>query len=1294
MKNHRSQRSTLLHRLSSTKPRLADFLWLVVITFSFVIVLPAQEYRGLILGQVTDPSGAAITGAAITATGPQQQYSTQTDAGGSFTIPFVQPGTYEVTVEAPGFKKAARTGVVIDISQKVNVNFKLELGVVSEVVSVEAEAVGVNTADASGGTVIGTQLTQELPVNGRSVYDLLALTPGVRGSTTSRGWDQRNDYVINGVQNNYNQFTLNGAPISQQTSSGRGTWLISPNTDGVAEFKVMTNTYDAQYGRVGGGTVNVVMKSGTNRFHGTAYDYWRNRVLDANTFANNQRGGQDALKVLPAGIRCTSCKPQHNQHDFGGTVGGPIKPEKLFFFFSYEGWRESAPTSGSTNTVSPDLRPITAAQAAASGGTLDPGDVDFRQFFTNTLGSRYNSTAPTTLATKGGIFNPFVCATSSGGNCVTRQRIVNAHGVQDVIPARLISPIGLKILNLYPAANSPGEPGQNNYVFNAPGSLNFNQPIIRVDYNLSDRTKIYGMFSHWAGTQFQNNTGYVDPASLPLIQGNINSTRSFLSQILSGTHTFRDNLLADIRVSYARGVDSSPNGAVAAGLVKLTPADLGFANYPVPPTTNASAAPTIRVSNLPDIIGNRTFSDFGHPPFNQIFEVAPTVSHVIGRHNLKYGGQFMLIDAIPCCGNGDSEGLGVGPGGRFSFNSNFSKQGPNINNNNDGAGLASLLLGVPSGDNPTDNAIPYSLPVYEAYKYYAVFIQNDLKLRRNLTVNLGLRWDIETSPRERHNRLNAGFNYGIANPITDFVINPGTITMPAGGTFTVPNPIVGGFAFASDKLAPYDTHWNQWQPKFGIAWGISPKTVLRGGYGLGYVFAIELGGSTTFSRTTRYQASNGTDPNPANLFNSGIPYPNGLVTPPGSTFGLLSGVGGGSSFDQRNRRIPHVHSYSLGIQRELPGKMILDVSFVGTYSKEIRVGVQFGTITPSQFQYCHDHSTDCTTSIPNPFYWRNLRNQGASLPPDFLASYKASDVGGLPTIRRVDLMSAFPEFGGNVFSNTEPIGYTNYNSLVTKLEKRISGGNVLINGLTFLGSFTWSKTMQATGFLNNGFLHDPNLLYRLTDSDRTFDFAFAGLYGLPFGKNGILGKDSHGALGELINDWSVDWILTMDSGTPVNGIPNTLAFNCPQNNNSYLPAPGKRNFSEWLYNETPSCFTNFDPFTAVTVNPRAGNVRNRWIPPQLTLAAQKKFRLREGLALQFRAEAFNATNTPTFGGPNTGGATNPTQPVFVNLPSSTGYNVRTQVPFGTPGSCTGYGCINANQANDQRKFQLSLKFLF
>ncbi len=498
--------------------------------------------------------GAAIPGAKITAKGPQQTYTAVSRGDGDFTLSFVELGIYSVRAEAANFGTETQNGIHIDVAAKVNLIFHLKVGAVSDTVSVAANSAELNTADASGGTIMDPEKIQSLPLNGRQVYQLLPLTPGVKqntgGFSGTRAWDETNNIYINGQSGNYNQFTLNGAPVSQQGGGGAGTWNISPSVDAVEEFKVMTNTYDASYGREAGGTVNTVLKSGTDQFHGTLYDFWRNSVLDSNSYSARQ---QD------------SPKPPHNEHQFGGTVGGPVLKGRTFFFFSYEGYRQTEPGTTTTGTLTPDMLPQADGSVNLSGYLSGVGETN--------------------------IYDPLTthCAVQGQNPC---QQYVRDQFPNNTIPANRVSAIGLAFAKLYPAPNRPGY--TNNYVMVNPQKHTYNMPIARVDQVFTDKTRMYAMFAWWAGHEVSNGSGL----PYPIAQGDINNYRSSLTQILDLTHTFTPSLMTDVRLSFNRAWNVSPDGAAAAGLApsSFTAKSLGL-NMPAIPTTTLDLPPEINIYN-------------------------------------------------------------------------------------------------------------------------------------------------------------------------------------------------------------------------------------------------------------------------------------------------------------------------------------------------------------------------------------------------------------------------------------------------------------------------------------------------------------------------------------------------------------------------------------------------------------------------------------------------------------------------------------------------------------------------
>lgn len=1172
-------------------------------------LLHAQEYRGTISGQVTDPKGAVIPQTVVTAIGPQQTYSIKSGQNGNYVIPYVQPGTYTVTAEAPGFKKAAQQNVVIDVATKANVNFSLQIGSTSETVSVEENQLGLNLADASVGAVMDPEKVQNLPLNGRQVYMLMALTPGVRfnqtqfgatGYSGTRGWDESNNYSITGIPGTFNQFYLNGAPISQQGGGGAGTWNISPTIDAVQEFKIMTITYDAQYGRVGGGAMNTILKSGGPHFHGTLYDFWRNSVLDANAYQLNQQGSK---------------KPFHNMHQFGGTIGGPfLKNNKGFFFFSYEGWRESLPGGIVTTVPTPDMFPDAN------------GNVNLSNYLASVSGKQ------------NGIYDPLTTtACSSGVNGCPKSGYIRQPFANNTIPANRVSQIGVNIMKLFPAPNRPGY--VNNYVFNGSDSYHYNMPIARVDYNFTDATRLYGIFAWWSGHEYRNTNGMSGPA----IKGNINNYRSSITQVLDLTHTFNPNLVGDVRVSFNRMWNWAPDGTLRAGLASLTPDQLGL-SMPQIPTTKNKYAPEININDgYPGIIGNS-----GDPVMYETYDGTPSLTQVFHQHTFHYGGEVMVYHDV-------TGGVGQ-PNGNFSFSTGFTQKDP-FQGNQDGASIASLLLGYPSG-----GSVQYTTPPYETYHYYGAYIQDDWKARSNLTFNLGLRWDTETSPVERHHHLLAGMCLTCVNPITNQITFPAGNKLPNGASMV--NPIVGGVQFSSGKLTAYENTWGLFQPKAGFSWLVNRNLLLRGGYTLSKALGIELGGASAWNQSTSYNSSPDGGLHPALDFRNGTPFPDGYATPPGNSQGLETLVGTGIGIDMRNRKIPLVHEWSLGIQLQLPSQTLLEITYLGNHGTDFRASKQFNGLNPSDFYKGHDDPNYLNQQVTNPFY--------GVLPPTI-------DMGRNPTIQAKYLMVPYPQYNGNLYIYTNPEGYSNYHAMLVKAEKRISGGGALTKGLSFLTSFTWSKLMVGNGYLNNGGagLVDAHPYYVIDGSDRPWDLAFSGLYGLPIGRGGAIASDAHGLLGTVINDWQLDWIFTNAGGTPI-GYPNGDIYTC---NGKYNIQPSRKSWSSYVNNSDPSCWKTFPPYTAVTALPRTTAIRNPWAQ-QTELGLEKKFLIREGMNLQFKAEAFNATNTPIFGGPNMGGPESaPKRNTSVADPSQ-------------PGAWSGYGTIGSTQQNFPRQLQLSLKLLF
>ena len=1164
----------------------------------------AQEYRGTLSGTVTDPSGAVIPGAAVTAKSGEQTYNVKSDKAGRFVIPFAQPNTYEITVKAPGFGTEVYPNLVLQVSGTVDIPAKLRVSANTNEVTVSTDQFQLATTDASGGTVLDPEKIENLPLNGRQIYQLVQLVPGVRftqtqfgagGFSGNRGWDTNNSYQISGQPGSTNQFLLNGAPISIEGGGPSGTWTISPSVDAVQEFKVMTITFDAQYGRTGGGIINTTLKGGTTHVHGTVYDFWRNSLLEANTYQSNQVGAARSF---------------HNQHQFGGTVGGPItKGGKGFGFFSYEGWREVLPAPIVTSVPTADMLPGADGSVNLSGYLTAAGKTN-------------------------GIYDPNTsfCAVTSASGCSTYNRLPFAN---NIIPANRISPIGLKVLKLFPAPNRPGY--FSNYVFNGKDRYHYDMPIGRLDYNVSDRTKLYGILAFWTGQEYRNGNGFTGPA----ITGNINNQRSDWTGVLDLTHSFSNSIVGDVRGSYNRYSNPSPNGSVSAGLATLAPGDLGL-NMPSIPTSSRNFAPQFTFADgYSGVVGNTV----GATIF-ETYDIGPSITQTIRKHTLHYGGEFSLYhDVTGSVGN---------PNGNFTFGTGFTQK-DYTRGNNDGSAIAELLLGLPNG-----GAVQWQNAPYESYKYYGFFLQDNYKVNSKLAVNAGIRWDEETSPVERHNRLLAGICLTCTNPLTNMITYPTGNTLPNGAQ--VSNPILGAVQYASSSNPAYLNNTGFWQPKLGLSFAPSNQLVIHAGYTLSKAFGIELGGASPFSQATPYNASPDNGLTPTTFFRNGTPFPNGAQAPPGISLGPLGLTGNGLSLDGQNRKIPIVEQWTLGVQTQMPLGVVFNLDYLGAHTYHLRASKQLDGLNPADFAKGHTNNAYLDQQVANPFY-------GVLPNTTFLGQNR--------TVAARYLMVPYPQYAANLYVYTNAQGFSNYDSLQAKAEKRLSGVRSQLGGASLIGSFTWAKLMSSTGFLNNngGGLVDANPYYGVDSSDRAWVIAFSGLYNLPFGRGAAFFGGANKAVDAAIGGWQFDFIVNNQGGTPI-AFPNGSNYNC----GAYNIVPAHKSYTSYINNTNPSCFTNFSEYTAVTMQPRTTLIRTPYAP-QEAFGLEKKFAVTEKVKFQFKGEAFNATNTPIFGGPNTGGANTAITSTGKGLP-------------GAPGSMQGYGTIGATQQNFPRQIQLSGKILF
>ena len=1157
----------------------------------------AQDFRALITGQVTDPSGAAVPNATVTAGKLDSGVSrtTQTNPAGAYSLPYLLPGVYTLSVEAHGFKKALQENITLAVAEKRTLDFRLELGAVSQEITVTASAAVVESASADRGLVFDPIKTQELPLNGRQTYMLLALTPGViftqevfgpTGFSGTRGWDVNNSYKINGARTGQNVFLLNGAPISDNN----GTWQLAPNIEAVQEFKVMTNTYDAQYGRFGGGVVNTTVKSGTNQWHGDVFDYFRNRFTDANSFQNNVIGAP---------------KPKHNQHQFGGVAGGPVRKDRDFVLGSFEGWTERIGFPV-VSDVPPDPLRVVRADGVHFG--TDAGLTDANG---NPVAFKIYDPTTTHLCGARPTETPAVCR--SLNSTFVRDRFSN-----DVIPLNRISPVGQKILSYFPTQNAPGLSGN----FVAAGNVArywYYQPMGRWDHVFNDNNRLYTLFTFQHGTEYRDSTGFGPPAG----SGDVGSERTDVNFVLDWTHVISPSTVLDVRGSFGRLTQYFPRYTD----FNLTADTLGMTQMIHAPTVAKNTVPLIDLGGYQTLFALRGANNiFTWDTYGQ-WDFAPSLTMTRGRHTVHTGFELDYAQR----GN---TGLGWS-NGRLNFDQVWTRQLTDRGQGTfDGSTVAGLLLGTPQSGNIDSNDSGY-----RTRPYYAFYAQDDWRLRPHLMLNLGLRYDVQVPWVERFDRVTRGFDVSTKSPLSDQILTKWAAfqadwTACAGGNtskcssgvtpaFAGSNPypappsaLTGGYLFPGVGGQPrrqYDTDWTSIAPRLGVAWRLSEKTVLRAGGGVYYQSPTQTGVVAGFNQSTPYNRSlDGITPSagltgPYSLVN---PFPTGLAAASGSSLGLLTNVGNGVSFDPPHFKIPRTYQYSFGIQRELPHGILAEVSYASNYQIYINGG----------FNQNHIILADNNRAFVDPNFKNYLNTQ---VPNPFFGILPAtSGQGQNQNISVQSLIRPDPVFG-DITNNLIQAGHYRSDALQVKVEKRVGSGSGTAGALTWVLSYTIAKAFEQNHRLNDWNSQEP-FIYELDNTDKPQTLAFSGVWDLPLGQNRRFDVNNSVARA-ILGNWRFDWIFTYNSGYPV-GWPN-LINNC---GNWHATVQDE---NHW-FNSDKTCYQSFPSFNVRTIPDRFGDIRNP-ADPQMNAAVERTIPIKERYRLQFRAETFNLTNTPIRPGPPT-----------------------------------------------------------
>lgn len=1134
-----------------------------------------QVVTATLQGTAQDKTGAAVPKAKVTvldvSTGVAA--STETDASGRFVFASLEPGgPYTVVVEAPGFETEARSGIHLEVNQTADITIVLQVGSESQKIEVNADTTQLETSNPSMGQVIGNRSVVDLPLNQRVVYSLMFLMPGVTGSVGD-AYNSLNISVDGGRPGN-TEILVDGIPASPPLANPITGISVYPSVDAVQEFKVMLTGYSTEFGRSGSGIIDVILKSGTNQFHGSVYEFLRNSALDSNTFFANQ-------SHTPL--------PSFKRSQFGVSLAGPVDIPKLyngrdktFFLFSYEGLRQG--TQSETTTTVP-----TALQR------------------TGNFSQTFNSSGQQVL-----IYDPETTVASGSG--YVRRPFPN-----NTIPSTRIDPVAANIINYFPLPNQPGGAGGvNNFFAAGVSELDTDTFDAKVDEVFNERNRMFVRFSK---QNLAEPPVLLYPQADQVAETGNSQPQVTTSAAIDYTRTFSPNFVMEIPFGFSRtALNYLSNGN---GFNPST--QLGFPGY-IAANADHLQFPGIAPSDYATL-GNAGQGSTRHAGYS-VFLLGVHNTKVYRNHVIAFGGEAQLLQA-----NDTESGDSVGT---YNF-SNAITQGPNPNaaTSTGGNSIASLLLGLGSSGQmeiQSKNGATES-------KYYGFYVQDDWKATPRLSLNFGIRYDLDIPRTERHNRMES-FDASIASPLAS---QAGLSGLTGGVVFV-------GVNGASRRQ--YNPQYANFGPRAGFAYELDTNTVVRGAYGIYYAQSPRSAGATIgsegFSAVTAYTGSaNGLTPS-TYISN---PFPTGLNFPVGSSQGLLTGIG--SSFENPlygDNKVGYMQNWELDIQRQLPFGLLIDAAYVGTHGVQLNKSGESDWNADQLSPAALALGTQLQQSVPNPFY--GIITTG----PEATA-----------TIPQSYLEAPYPQFTGVDLSYLSG-GYALYNSFQLKVEKRLSRGFALLVSYTGEKQIDDYSGISNVGNITGGIqnIYNPQGERAVSSNDINRLLVVSGTYNLPFGRGEQIGANWNRPLNAFLGGWQINGIARETTGYPL-----SVTTQNTSDSGSDVLRPNLTGISPVIKGSVvsrlkeylnPAAFSQPAPFTFGDAPRTLSNVREEGTH-DIDFSLFKNFHPMDRLNLQFRAEAFNLLNQVVFGAPN------------MTL------------------SSTSFGVITS-QSNSPRQIQAALKILF
>jgi hypothetical protein len=1103
------------HWLNRTLSLLS--LSLVLLTGSVSL---AQETRSAILGTVKDAAGAVVAGATLDVTNTETNTTTKlvTNSSGYFEAPYLLPGAYSITVTAQGFKRHVQQGYTLSVNSRQNVDLTLEIGSAQESVTVTATAALLETTSGSGTSSLEGRQISDLPVMGNSAMLLARSAPGMQWTGQPNYLSLHSNVGASAVSAaggvGGSEFSLDGVP---SMAGGRRTGYL-PYTDTVAEFKVETAPFDASKGHTTSATISLSTKSGTNDYHGQlTWQHWQQRLNATQSTTNAGYWGRirqaeaSGNSALAEQLRSQSPQPTGRSNNWAGSVGGPVRApwlyngkDKLFFFFSYNGFKD-----------------VKTEEATAVNRTV-PTDAQRRGDFSDLLKIdpvRYQIYDPRTARCSDNLPGP--C--NRPGVTVVRNPFPNNQ-----VP--ILNPMYKFYEALYPRANNvPGVvsvEGFNNYLASAtPFNWDYKAFTNRIDLQLTPKQR---MFGKWSYSNFspENRGDWVYETVPGLLQNGL--VRKNVGVTFDHVYTFNSTTIFNWSVAWNRFIEGGASNEVQ---MSFPPSAVGLPSY-----LDEKAGSFIHLPNLD--FSDGSYSDFtrGYPGFSRfsVGTIRGELSKYIGTHSLRFG-----VDLR------ENWRAANGPGnssGSFSYNNSFVRQAQNTTN----AGViglewAAFMLGAPSGVSISTND-----DLYLTNKFYSGYVQNDWKLTSKLTVNLGLRYELEGGFRERFNRGLAGFDLEAPLPIAQ-AAQEAYAKLPASILALRPASdfvVKGGTLYLGKGGAPETVNNAQpaWMPRLGFAYQINEKTVLRGGWGMFFDTNNVLNdglNQTGYNRGTGTIVTNnngldftGSDPkNPTTILADPFPVrPNGtrFDTPLGNALGLMALTGRGITYVDRNWKRARQHRWRIGLQRQLTNSLVVEVAHLGSFTDNIAV---FGTnnvterldILPEKYWATglvrnNAIANDLNSTLPNPFNINNFSSLQTSHPL-IHADMRTNGFFTNSNIGKAQLLRLYPQANG-LTNGRHPGGAQKYSDLELTLTKRFS------QGYSFTASYMWSSNLERLTRLNE---FDDFMVWAPSNNSAPHNLNVNFVYEFPFGK-GRRWLSNSKWLNALVGGWQISGIYTKQSG--------------------------------------------------------------------------------------------------------------------------------------------------------------------